>query len=593
MTRLTVGDITTGGKLGPVVPAAVPTGTSGMPDPDDIEADVILQAFRLLGRDLGNGRMTTMGWGYDVECPWSEEHSSRIVSGTTYAPVVGRFRCHHGHCQDRTTTEARVKLDQLLRLPPPDGPGTTLAALEFGVVDPQGIPLPAGWRPAPGRPLRSYEATEDGLALAFADERQGKLRFDHLKQRWFVWNGGFWREDDTARAFAWARELARLFRKTQDSDLKQLAKIAVAGAIERAARADARLAVDGRGWDQDKWRVGAPGCEIDLVSGTSQPPDPAHGITRQLLVAPGDIPTPLWDQFLWDSTGGDPEMIEFLQAWAGYCLTGDTSEEKFVFIYGPGGNGKGTYLHTFNAILGDYAARTPAETFMVRKHEAHPEEIARLMGARAVTATEIEEGRTFNVARLKDLTGRDGKIAGAFKHQHWFEFTPQFKVTFVGNHQPKLVDVDEAMRRRMIIVPFTQTPTKVDTTLKDRLVAEYPGILRWAIQGENRRRQMGGLAPLVPASAVAATRRYLDDQDWFKTWGEDHCMFGPGLKMRVLEGFEAYRSWCHANGGAPTVGERQFSRKFLDVFPSCHHTRDSKGQLLVGAKLLPQNVGVC
>ena len=166
------------------------------------------------------------------------------------------------------------------------------------------------------------------------------------------------------------------------------------------------------------------------------------------------------------------------------------SEEKFVFIYGPGGNGKGTFLFTISAILNDYAARTPADTFMVRKHEAHPRRSPGWPGCVTVIATEIEEGRTFNVGRLKDFTGRDGKLMGRFMRQNTFEFTPQFKVTFVGNNQPRLTNVDDAMRRRTILIPFTQTPAAVGYTLKDRLVGEYPGILRWMIEGENRRRTM-------------------------------------------------------------------------------------------------------
>lgn len=109
-----------------------------------------------------------------------------------------------------------------------------------------------------------------------------------------------------------------------------------------------------------------------------------------------------------------------------------------MFLYGPGGNGKGTYLYTLTAIMHDYAARTPVELFMTRKHDVHPEHIARLAGVRAVVASEIQAGQTFNVVRLKDFTGRDGKLSGEFKYGHVFEFMAQFKVLFVGNDQPRL-----------------------------------------------------------------------------------------------------------------------------------------------------------
>jgi putative DNA primase/helicase len=328
---------------------------------------------------------------------------------------------------------------------------------------------------------------------------------------------------------------------------------------------------------------------LDLRTGLTGPPDPAHGITRQLLVAPGDTAIPLWDRFMWDSTGGDAEMIRFLQGWCGYCLTGDVSEEKFVFIYGPGGNGKGTFLFTVSAILNDYAARAPAETFMVRKHEGHPTEIARLMGVRAVTAAEIEEGRTFHATRLKDFTGRDGKLMGRFMRQDWFEFASQFKVTFVGNNQPRIPNVDDAMRRRLILVPFMQRPTHIDTALKDQLASEYPGILRWMIRGESLRRAMGGLAALIPAIARTATRAYLEDQDTLKAWADERCVFRPGDQTSVASAFEDYRMWCFSQGDHPSITVQEFSRKFLEAFPKCEKARRKTGMVLEGVSISPQN----
>jgi putative DNA primase/helicase len=423
--------------------------------------------------------------------------------------------------------DVRAWADQAIR--EDSGGLVTLAAQEFDDgLDPGPPPDP---KPASGdRTLAVYEATEDGLALAFADKHDGRLRFDGKRKKWFVWTGAYWRQDDTERAFVWARALLRRYRKgAQDltpGQARAWGKIAAARAIEQAARA--QLAVDGDTWDQDIWLAGCPGGVVDLRTGAMIPPDPAHKITKQLAVAPDPtMPTPLWDQFLWEATGGDPEMIAFLQAWYGYNLTGDISEEKFVFEYGTGGNGKGTVIHTISAILNDYARRCDVDMFMVRKYKPHSEEVARLHGVRMVTTTESEEGRTFDVVRLKDFTGRDGKLTGRFMRTDSIEFTAQFKLTFVGNNHPRLPDVDEAMRRRLILVPFTQTPAVPDITLKDRLVDEYPGILAWLIEGETLRRTSGGLSSLVPDRAQLATRAYLADQDTLQKWVEDHLETEP------------------------------------------------------------------
>ena len=573
--------------LGPITSGQTyQTGDQNQPDPAEVEKDVVLQGLRILGRVLGGMRKTTMGWGFDVLCPWDQDHTDRVDSGAFYVPLLERFQCQHGHCNDRQTGDARAKVDKLLRK---DSGGLAgLAALAF-----DDIPGGSG-PPHQDRGLASYEATEDGLALAFADRHQDQLRFDHTRGKWFCWTGAFWRENGTQRAHDWARNLTRDYRAglvdVSISQIRAWGKLAVAAAIERAARADARLATDGLSWDQDIWLAGAPGCEIDLRTGESLPPDPAHLLTKQLLVAPSDIPTPIWDQFLWDSTGGDPGVIAFLQAWSGYQLTGDTAEEKFVFLFGPGGNGKGTFLYATSAILNDYAARTPADTFMVRTHDPHSEEVARLAGVRAVTAGEIAQGRTFNAGRLKDFTGRDGKLTGAFKFRDTFEFLPQFKITFVGNNQPRLTNVDDAMRRRVILVPFTQKPAVADITLKDRLVPEYPGILRWMIEGESRRRAMGGLSALIPRAATEATAEYLDRQDTLKVWGEERGTFDPKEQTGVMKALEDYKAWCHAQGEIPDITHRDFSRRFVEIFPSCRVRVIDKSSFIQGVGFSQQDV---
>jgi putative DNA primase/helicase len=576
-------------NIGTIVPVSSRlTGTGTMPDPGDIEADPIVQALRLLGRIQGNLRATTMGWGFDIECPWSQDHTTRLQEGAVYVPVQARFRCLHGHCQDRTVADLREKLNELVR--DETGGLFSLPYWEFDDVFDTVETVDAEVKPS--RPLSAYEMTEAGAARAFVDRHKGQLRFDHARGSWFCWVGDFWREDKVQQALWWALKLAHEFGNAMPdatpAQLRTIGKVAFAQAIERAARADKQLAMDGLSWDKNANLAGAPGCEVDLVTGEILKPEPAHLVSRQLLVAPSGMKTPIWDQFLWDSTGGDPELITFLQAWSGYCLTGDISEEKLVFLYGPGGNGKGVFLLTRDTILNDYAARVPADMFMVRKFDAHPEEVARLAGIRSITASEIEEGRTFNAGRLKDFTGRDGKLTGRFMRQNTFQFTPGFKVTLVGNNQPRITNVDDAMRRRIVLVPLTQRPAVPDLTLKDRLKVEYPGILRWMIEGENLRRTMGGLAALVPASATNATGAYLADQDTLGGWAAERCVFGPGHQTAVAKAFEDYRSWCHDQGHFTEVGIQDFSRKFVEKFPDCRKTRETQGNFLVGTSISAQ-----
>ncbi len=235
----------------------------------------------------------------------------------------------------------------------------------------------------------------------------------------------------------------------------------------------------------------------------------------------------MWLHFLDDVADGNRELIGFLQRIAGYGLTGETCEHALFFWYGPGGNGKGVFLNTLTAIFADYAQAAPMTTFMETYGEAHPTDLAMLRGARLVTAQETKDGSQWAAGKIKQMTGGD-PITARFMRQDFFTYHPQFKLFLAGNHKPSLKTVDEAVRRRFHIVPFTiKIPdSRKDKQLSEKLKSEYPGILRWAIEGCLAWQQTG----LNPPKAVQeATEMYLLTQDFFGQWIEDRCNVGQDL----------------------------------------------------------------
>src|SRR5262249_5031698 len=109
------------------------------------------------------------------------------------------------------------------------------------------------------------------------------------------------------------------------------------------------------------------------------------------------------------------------------------------------------------------------------------------------------------------LTGGD-KISARFMRQDFFEYTPQFKLIIAGNHKPGLKSVDEAIRRRFNLIPFTVTipSDERDETLPEKLKAELPGIMQWMIEGCVDWQERG-LAP--PEIVTKATAAYLEAED--------------------------------------------------------------------------------
>ena len=248
-------------------------------------------------------------------------------------------------------------------------------------------------------------------------------------------------------------------------------------------------------------------------------------------------------------------MIRFLQQWCGYSLTGDTSEHALVFVHGPGGNGKSVFLNVSTGILGDYAATAAMDTFTASKGDRHPTDLAMLRGARLVTASETEEGRAWAESRIKQLTGGD-KITARFMRQDFFTFQPQFKLTIIGNHKPVLHNVDEAARRRFNIVPFVHRPAAPDMCLEEKLRAEWPGILRWMIEGCA---DWQANVLVRPQSVREATAAYFADQDLFGQWLEDECVVELGNPHRWQTSADLFAHWstyAKAAGEEPGTQKR-------------------------------------
>jgi P4 family phage/plasmid primase-like protien len=175
------------------------------------------------------------------------------------------------------------------------------------------------------------------------------------------------------------------------------------------------------------------------------------------------------------------------------------------FLHGTGANGKTVFTSAVSGIMGDYALAAPMDTFIESKIDRHPTELAMLRGARLVTATETEAGRYWNESRLKALTGGD-MISARYMRGDFFQFAPTFKLMISGNYRPSLRNIDEAIRRRLHLIPFTVTipPDERDPDLPDKMKAEWPGILQWMVDGCTDWRECG-LAP--PEAVTKATSR--------------------------------------------------------------------------------------
>jgi putative DNA primase/helicase len=286
---------------------------------------------------------------------------------------------------------------------------------------------------------------------------------------------------------------------------------------------------------------------VNLKTGDLQDAKPEQYITKRTSVAPAEGDAPIWRGFLETVTNGDRELIAFLQRFGGYCLTGETREQCFAFLYGTGQNGKGVFITTLSRILGDYATSADADVFMEQDQQRHPTEMARLRGARLVTVDETDNSKRWNEKRIKRITG-GGKIEARFMRQDDFEFEPHFKLLIAGNHKPQLRGVGKAIQRRIHLVPFTVTirDEDRDDELAEKLAKEYPQILQWLIQGCKEWHRDGLKAP---QQVIDATQRYIEAEDVIGEWLEERCD-QTGEVARPIA-YKNYRSWVESRGERP------------------------------------------
>lgn len=417
--------------------------------------------------------------------------------------------------------------------------------------------------------------SDDCLALDFTDQHVGELRHCEEWGKWLRWDGIRWKQDKTSGAYNLVRlHLRRVGSGMHLQDARKILSAKTVAAVERMAKTDPRIATAADIWDPDPWLLNTPGGVVDLRTCVIREGQPGDHMTKITAVAPGGD-CPMWKAFLHKSLAGDVELISFVQRMFGYSLTGSTKEQVLFFLHGQGGNGKGVLLNTAASILADYAKTAPMATFTDSANAAdrHPTDLAGLRGARFVMASETEKSRKWAEAKIKSLTGGD-PISARFMGRDFFEYVPTFKLVIAGNHKPRLGTVDEAIKRRMNMIPFTvQIPAaERDTALPEKLRAEWGGILQWMVEG-CLAWQRDGLQP--PAAVRTATDEYLSSQDALATWLDERCEQAPDAWAARTGLFASWSAW--ALGAREPIGNASEFYQALSNKGFPEHKRGDRG----------------
>jgi putative DNA primase/helicase len=429
------------------------------------------------------------------------------------------------------------------------------------------------WKPA-GEKKEQAELTDMGNARRLVQLHGNDLRYCYAWSQWFVWDGNRWRRDETGEVYRRAKAAARSIyleaAESEDEDRqKALAKHAFKTqgaerlkAMMFLAQSEPDIPVRVAEWNTPPWLLCCPNGTVDLQTGEIAPSRPENLITKVTGAAyDTSAAAPVWEAFL-ERVLPDADVRAFVQRAIGYGLSADVSEQVLFFLYGSGSNGKSTLLGAIMNALGDYAMQAAADLLIQKESTGGPNnDIAELFAARFVATIEVEDGKRMAESLVKQITGGD-RIKARFMRQDFFEFEPTHKIYLAANHRPVIRGNDYAIWRRIRVIPFdVQIPDEEkDPTLPEKLRAELPGILAWAVRGCMEWRRIG-LKP--PAKVLSATDEYREDMDTLGDFIKDSCILKPALEVTAADIYAAYLKWCEENSDRP-LGKKNFGTRLRE-----------------------------
>jgi putative DNA primase/helicase len=391
---------------------------------------------------------------------------------------------------------------------------------------------------------------------------------------WLYWDKTHWQIDETGRINEASYEVARRIRgetvkvkgTTKEDEaireeIRRWCKVSKSAARLKAmvslAESDSTVSTRIDSFDQDANLFNCTSGTINLTTLEIFPHDPKQLLTNCSPVAYSpDAQCPRWKRFVLEIMDGNQQMADFLRRAVGYSLTGETGEHCLFILWGSGSNGKTTFIEVLRHVWGTYARAADFQTFMAKKwgpQGGPSSDIAKLRGARFVSATEGEDGQKLAESLIKQITGGD-TISACLKFKEPFEFLPQLKLWLSTNHKPQIVGTDEGIWRRIRLILFNVRFTK-DETLAAILKAEAPGILRWAMEGLKQWREHG---LMEPSEVLNATTDYRAEEDIILRFISEECETDPAYKSPARKLYEKFKDWAK-NNHEIELSERKFT----------------------------------
>ena len=376
----------------------------------------------------------------------------------------------------------------------------------------------------------------------------GGLGHDELRDRWLEkypgmanglgdwqqYEAGYWSPVDE---LAVKRQIVDVIEGSRDEGVKLTRNLV--GSVYELARI--QTYVPREEWDANPDVLVCTNGTLEIENRTLREHRPEDYVTSSLPY-PYD-PNARPDVFLAVLRKALPDAVDFVQEFAGYCLTQDTSLETALWFKGPRGSGKSTLMEGLTAMLGERSG-----ILGLAEIESSPFALAKIPGKTLLTSTEQP------ASYLKSTHVIDALISGEplmidRKYREAERVVPVAKVIWAMNDLPRVANTTSGIFRRVKVLEFPKLHGPSDPAVKEQIKAEGAGILNWALEGLDRLSERGKFE--FPASVLAATQAFEHSNDLPAQFVEEMCVTGEGRKTTTRYLYEKYKEWALEGGHKP------------------------------------------
>lgn len=427
---------------------------------------------------------------------------------------------------------------------------------------------------------KKFKLTDTGNAELIAFLFGDKVRFDHRRKRWLLWQGHRWQPDTDQAINRYAIESTRqrlvVASDIIDPDQKiKIAKWSISS--ESRAKLDSATSIlksllpiadSGDNWDADNTLLSCVNGILDLKSGLIRNGKPEDRITMVTGTSyEPDAQCPLWERFISEIFEGNEELIHYVHKALGYSLTGSIKEQVVFFGFGTGSNGKSVFFSTIREVLKDYCFNAPASMFQRNLMNTSTNDVAATEFKRFLMSSEILSSTKIDEVRLKKWSGGDQETA-RFLYSEYFSFYPTCKIWLFVNHKPQVEDDSHGFWRRVRLIPFNRkfAESEQDKDLSQKLKNELPGILNWLVKG-CLLWQKEGLNP-IPEIVSLATNAYQQENDVLAEFLAEMYVESLDGETKASEFYKSYTKWAEEQGlkGKDVLSNTTFGRRMTDKF---------------------------